>query len=780
MDKLTKSQLVPEFSPKNIQSDLIHFKDDILKDFRSIKLSLTEKYSKVEENLKEKINKFELTIKSYELKILELSKLISIDKTMKEKVEALDVFKEESRDSIFKQRAKLNELEYRLNKEIDRINDILSDSVIYPGIFGGNAKFKNFHEFIDFVLREIGEISLIKDKNGMDLRPFKKRIEQAVDSFRIQMSNIYSKEMTNNAINKAEERIQNSLKLYDEKIRNIKVDNYSANLNYTNKLEEINSKLNNLENFQKNLELNSDILYIKKEINTIYGILRDLFSDTEIKKEVEKKSKVYSGVKQYINGILNAEQLTSMKKFSYNKSNSNGKIGEKNNSAKISPFPSPERMKNKNSFDRRKLFNTSESRNNTEFGFDNHMISSSNTDNVFISQKGFTMNKNYSKDIKEIDENEKIINNKIQKEEAKNNYITKEKNNSSEKINLDNRIQKIYKEEDAIINKFNNETYETKNSKKKVEKKGNLNQCIISEEDENVLSDNTNALKEKLTKVKNNKLFINPQNNNNKKNVSFEVFHKNKVITPNPKEIQSNNKNNKLTESDSFLKKLNNSKQNNIDKYSQKKSNLNKLKLLKEREYNQSVPILEIKKEKINPGKIENSKKENAATQSNESQFVKSNLFGNKTYTSFPQIKKEAIPEKKTIKNPSLEKNKLMNLIINNNSYELNDENIQYNYYKKKPKKVLLINPDLIPNFELRNHNKSANRQKSSNKTNNGFRTQKNIDKMVNEMMKGLVTKKKNNIITNGDSIQIYNSLYDIINAHEHTFEKNHKTKNKK
>ena len=207
---------------------------------------------------------------------------------------------------------------------------------------------------------------------------------------------------------------------------------------------------------------------------------------------------------------------------------------------------------------------------------------------------------------------------------------------------------------------------------------------------------------------------------------------------------------------------------------------MNKLKLLKEREYNQSVPILEIKKEKINPGKIENSKKENAATQSNESQFIKSNLFGNKTYTSFPQIKKEAIPEKKTIKNPSLEKNKLMNLIINNNSYELNDENIQYNYYKKKPKKVLLINPDLIPNFELRNQNKSANRQKSSNKTNNGFRTQKNIDKMVNEMMKGLVTKKKNNIITNGDSIQIYNSLYDIINAHEHTFEKNHKTKNKK
>ena len=185
------------------------------------------------------------------------------------------------------------------------------------------------------------------------------------------------------------------------------------------------------------------------------------------------------------------------------------------------------------------MFNASESRNNSEFGFDNQMISSNNTDNVFISQKGFMTNKNYSKDIKEIDKNEKLINKKIQKEEMKNNYITKEKNNSSEKISLDNRIQKVYKEEDAIISKFNNKTYETKNSKYKEEKQGNLNQCIISEEDENVLSDNTNALKEKLIKVKNNKLFINPQNNNNnKKNVSFEVFQKNKVITPNPKEIK--------------------------------------------------------------------------------------------------------------------------------------------------------------------------------------------------------------------------------------------------
>ena len=772
MEKITKSLIVPDFSQKNIQSDLIHFKDDILKDFRSIKISFNDKHSILEENLNKKLNKFELTIKSFEQKILELSKLITIDKTLKEKVEALNAFKEESSDSIFKQRAKLNEFESRINKEIDRINNILSDSVIYTGIIGGNSKFKTFHDFIDFVLREIGEIALIKDKNGMDLRPFKKKIEQTVDAFRIQLNNIFTKEMTNNAINQSEERMQNSLKLFDEKIKSIKVENYSTNLNNANKLEELNTRLINLEKFQKNLELNSEILYIKKEINTIYEILRDLFSAPDVKKEVEKKAKIYSGVKQYINGKLNADQLTSMKKFSYNKNDSNGKTMEKNNSTKISPFPSPEKVKIKNSFDRKKLFNNSESRNNDDLGYDTHLISSSNTEKIFISQKGFLINKTNSK---EIEENEKLINEKIQNEDKKNYMNNKEKNNSFEKINLDNRIQKVFKEEEPI-NKFSNfKNYEKKNSRNKLDKNGNLQQCIISEEEENILSDNTKMIKEKLNRTKNNKLYINTQNNS--KNISLEVFSQNKAVTTNPKNKISYLKTN-TTENDSVS---NISKQIDIDKYNQKKINLNKLKLLKEKEYNQSVPIIDIKKEKekVKEGKIKN--KENSGTQSNESRFTKkTNLFGNKTYSSFPRIKKEIVTEKKPDENYNLEK-KLIKIIADNNSYELNDENIQYNYYfKKKPKKVLLINPDSIPNFELRKNNKSANRRKSSIKPNNGFRTQKNIDKMVNEMMKGLIVKKKNKVISNGGNIQTYNSLYDIISAHEHMLEQKKIAKNKK
>ena len=788
MSELKTSEIKPELSPRNINIDLIHFKNDILKDVRDIKYSLMEKYSVLEENLKQKMNQYDLTIKSFEQKIFELSKLITIDKSIKEKIETFNEFKEETRDNIFKQRAKFNEFENRINKEISGINDILLDSVIYPAVIGGNSKFKTFHEYMDFTLKEINDISLVKDKNGMDLKPFKKKIEQTIDAFRIQINNMYTKEMTNNAINRSEERLQSLFRQYDEKIMNLKVENYGSNVTNSNKFEEINSKLKSLENFKKNVESNTEILKIKKEIKKIYEILRDFFSFPEIKKEIEKKNQVFSGVKQYINGFLDANQLTSMKKFSYGKSNSNGKIMERNNSVNITPFASTDKIKNKISFERKKLFNNNNSKDiNNELLLEKKSSNSikdkenNSKDNVFISQKGFLINKVFSKKIKENSNEKKLINENIETEEMKND--NSEKNSDYEDNSLDNRLKKIYKEEEIITNKKVNDNTEVSNPHQiKLLKRNNNNFIISEEDDENILSDN-NVIKEKINKTKKNYLYTNIQNN---KNISVDVSKKN---------LTENNINDNYTNKEGKLRVLNFSKDNN-NIYNKNKSNLNSMKKLKEKEYNQSVPMLEIKKvkekgkEKNNLNEIKISNKENVGTQSNESQFTNNNqkIFGNKTYTYFPHIQKEKTNEKEKIfqNNSAFDKiNNFKKSKISNISFLFNDENEQYGQYnqiyKKKPKKVLLINPDAISNFDIRKTTKSAKRNKSSHKMGNGFRTQKNLDKMVDEMIKGFVDKNKIRLITNGSSYyQNYNSLYDLITSYETSYAKNQNSKNKK
>ena len=738
MEEIKNSEIHGELPRKNIEFDLLHFKNDILKDIRSIKLDMNEKYSILEEKLKEKINQFDLTIKSFQQKIFELSNLIVLDKSIKEKVENLNAFKEEANDTIFKQRAKFNEFENRMGTEIDRINKILIDSVIYPGIIGGNSKFKTFHEYIDFTLKEINDISLVKDKNGTDFKPYKKKIEQTIDAFRLQINNIYTKEMTNNIINQSIEKIQNSLKLYNEKIRNIKVENYGNNLNISNKIEELNNKLNSLNTSKKYFEYDSDILYIKKEINRINEILREFFTVPEVKKEIESKNKIYSGVKQYIDGLLNAKQLTSMKKFSYEKSNS-GKIKDRNNNKNISPFPSAEKFLNKNSFDKKKYHhNHSNSDFNIEYNDNN------NKENVFISQKNYVIDSYNSHEIRENKNDEKLVNRKIEFNELDN---SSEKNDTFNKINFDNRNKKIYKEEELFLNKFNISENSKNNEDNQINKNINnkINHEIISEEDENILSDNANIIKERLNKVKKLNLFI---DNTNNKNTSVELtknFYKETNL--------DNNENSQRI--------LNITRQNN-NIYNKNRSNLFQKKAIKEKEYNQSVPIFD-NKNINNIREIKTNNKEDKGTQFNGNKNHKN--FRNKTYTSFPHIKEEMKEKNNSIN----DKNQNLHLKINNNSIILNEEN-NNPYLKKKEKKILLINPNLVSTYNAMKNNKSANKIRNANNTGIGFKNKKNFDKIADEMIKGFVNKKKNKLLINGvGNYQTYNSLYEIITTHENS-----------
>ena len=94
MAESRKDSLVPGTSPASIKMDLLHFKDDILKDIRTVQLSLDDKYIKADDFLKQRITKFELKINSFEKKISELSNLIITDTSIKEKVDSLTSLKE--------------------------------------------------------------------------------------------------------------------------------------------------------------------------------------------------------------------------------------------------------------------------------------------------------------------------------------------------------------------------------------------------------------------------------------------------------------------------------------------------------------------------------------------------------------------------------------------------------------------------------------------------------------------------------------------------------------
>ena len=184
----------PGLSTMNLRKDMIKFQDETLKNIREMQSKLDKKYEKSDESLKENLLKFDLKIKNFEEKIAQLSHLINEDNLMKEKLESLLQFKEETQDAIFKRRAKYAEFEKQINANIDGINNILLNSVIYPAVIGKKAKFQTFHEFIDYIIQEISQLNTFKNKSQMDsMAAFKKKIDGVLEAFKIQINNFNTK-----------------------------------------------------------------------------------------------------------------------------------------------------------------------------------------------------------------------------------------------------------------------------------------------------------------------------------------------------------------------------------------------------------------------------------------------------------------------------------------------------------------------------------------------------------------------------------------------------------
>ena len=651
-----KNEDVPGSSHQSIKMDLLMFKDEILKDMRSIQRTLDTKYIKAGDNINSKISIFESKINIFEQKIFELSNKINTDNKIRQEIESLNKFKEDTSDMIFKRRAKYNEFEKYMNEEISRINNILIDSVVYPAIIGNNTKFKTFHEFMDYTLEEIGQLNFYKDKTGLDIGPYKKKIDQSIDALKIQMTNIgnISKEFTTSSINQSEERIKSLLSIYDEKLQNFLTKSTMFEKNLEKKMEELNNELNKIKNKHENLKerhikdnntykeslkhYNNEIILMNNKINKmnniIKGILDLLFSNNHqnVQKN-EKKTKIYSGVKQYIKGMLNANELSTMKNFKKLEDNSfdsnikraGTEFHSKNSFMKSDSLKkkennylseySPGFIDNNNMRVIRDIFQAiNKNEKKKEKSFSRRL--SCNYSNVNVSS--FHSIKNNDNDDNETKKNNTITRNSRKKEIIK-------------KVNSDNIRNSL-----KLINTSDVSNDSKKQSLLNLSQDSNDNdlisikskakeQYIIKEEDENNMSENsfikkkedakTNSIKEKDKNKNKNKNQINsenkikPPNNINKDNKdSKDKINKEKNKDINKFHINNNSHENIKNNIDN-KKPIINQKENKDNK------NNNIISINNNNKDNSNIII--IKKDKINSKRLEINNNTHNNTQSN-------------------------------------------------------------------------------------------------------------------------------------------------------------------
>jgi len=264
------------------KNDLLHFKEETLKDFKEVQKKITDKFDNLDLEMRERLDAYERRITTYENKIFELSNLINTDKTIRQKVDNLMEFKEKTDDHLLTEKIRLDNFRNDLKSNVERIDQILKDSVIYPGIIGGISKYKTFHDLIDYLLTQTSQTVTFREKSILDFKGYKTKLENSISSFNSQIDTLLktTSEFTKKCVQEAEERMKSIYNIYDDRLQDARIENA---------------------NYAIGLEKATEVL--KKELENLYVVKNELYEKVdkgmqEVKNDNTRVVKLFSGYKK--------------------------------------------------------------------------------------------------------------------------------------------------------------------------------------------------------------------------------------------------------------------------------------------------------------------------------------------------------------------------------------------------------------------------------------------------------------------------------------------------
>ena len=606
--------------------ELNKFKDNILsllKERDQIFLNKLSEYNSLTEKTKSEFNSQNKISNS------KFSKIIETQAKMTSRLDQLsdyENFVSKTNEKLVSHEVRLTNIRNDFSLATQKYDKIYLDNLELPGYIGRCAKYKNCQVFFLEVIKDLAKLNIYKEKNIIDLKMYKDKLETIISSMNSILDN--NNESQIKYINDMKEKILKDCKSMFENVtdsmKDVRVENskYAVDLIKTSmdlskkwdKLEKIKEEL--LEKFNYDVNkyqmLTDDTIKSFEEFKNEYGVIRRKFmelaefiKDVRFRKNIGgnvKKKEVKQMVKkmlkkrknfdnenvQLLSDITNIENI-DYKKYYNIESNDEAEINNENDDTNRSKSLKPKNKKsnlisNNIPKDKEKLVERNKRKNNINIDRNNN-----------LSPKEIKQKKEMNQSVEETHMPKIIINNSSLAKSS-NREKEKEKNKSSRSVNMNvninlplsnptkkNNLNKINLEEKNIKNNLiidsknlkEEENYEQNKSINKSKSKDNniiklvKNNSNNNYELRNILDDNNNKFIEK--KDNSTIPYINQSNKSEKENIN-NINNINNISLNN--NINKTNIESKpsLLEDASTISEVKNSANNKENKFSSEKS----------------------------------------------------------------------------------------------------------------------------------------------------------------------------------------------------------------
>ena len=182
-----KSDNIFNKEERSLKQDIIFFKEEILTQMNNFEKNLAQQKDEINSKINNKFILYEDTILKLNNNFSEIKKKLVINQYIKEQVDAWSIFKNEISKISTENGIKITLLEKDTNNNIFRIDKLLNNSILYPRVIGQSAKFKNFHEYIDYTLTQLSSIDIFRGRIEFDLKSFKTKVDKIIQGLKLKL-----------------------------------------------------------------------------------------------------------------------------------------------------------------------------------------------------------------------------------------------------------------------------------------------------------------------------------------------------------------------------------------------------------------------------------------------------------------------------------------------------------------------------------------------------------------------------------------------------------------
>lgn len=444
-----------------INNDMKYFKNELLKEMKKIKQELFVKFSEYSLQLNEKIKQASIDNEQLDQKIEYISKNIDdkITSFLNEKNKYnFDRIISDLKDNIMTNDIKIQTMREELRQHKEQYEEVVKSNIYYQGMIGSGCKYRNMHQFIDFLLSSLNELNSTNNQKASEMRLYKTKVENIFHNINGQLNDITFgyKSYINQCMKDYETKISSQLRIYDEKFLELKTHDLENKKGIESKLSDYDEKYKTLDKLENNININNEKLLedIKLSNNNLEKKM-ELYQQEfdEMKTKFQELLKYNKEIKSKLNSL----NLFSKKKI-INKDETKNEDYLFNNDILNSEFDMGNK-KYKNQSTETLGVNYSEKKENSK------NVNNNNISRIYLKIGG----RKYSKDSRKILKNERLEKFKYIYENENNNYDNKlfnksldstqsinQENNKNEYTRIRSSIPGIHTNKKKLKNKIDN------------------------------------------------------------------------------------------------------------------------------------------------------------------------------------------------------------------------------------------------------------------------------------------------------------------------------------